>query len=230
MDLSLSLTVSAISFQPGFVIPAHNPLSLSSSCHRHTCLSHSCPHLMFFLQIHHLSVVMSSFCFLPCNVARHIHIFLPPLPLRAGSMPIISSPTTFMLTSSLFTPPRCACVCLCFIRSAQSSWFDRHSAIISITPSGTRFIHRSCVHYSCVSSYHACACFHFCYRSSPAPLIFASLHTPPALPFTLHRQGSHPPTLLLPPCRPSPEGYRISSYIRSPAYHLVLIVRNRLLV
>ena len=108
---------------PGFVSPSLSLLSSSPPPHYHPCLSHSCPHLMFFLfQIHHLSVVMSSFCFLPCN-ARVILIYSTSSPpLRAGSMPIISSlpPTSFMLTSSLFISPRCTCACLWFTLSPHS--------------------------------------------------------------------------------------------------------------
>jgi len=108
------------SFSRGFISPDFNPLSLSSTFHRHPCLSHSCPHLMIFLQIHHLSVVMSSFCFLPCNVPRRIHIS-PCLPLRAGSMPIISSHYLIHVNVISIHSARCACVCLCFILSTHSS-------------------------------------------------------------------------------------------------------------
>ena len=75
-DLPFSLTVFSYSFIRVLSVPCLSLLSSSSSSHYHPCLSHSCPHLAFvFPQIHNLSVVMSSFCFLPCNVLHHTHIF-----------------------------------------------------------------------------------------------------------------------------------------------------------
>ena len=73
-------------------------------------------------------------------------------------------PTSFMLTSSLFTPTtRCACVCLCFILTPHLL------GLIVILPSSLlrlqyTFYSSVLCPFSCVS-YHTCACFHFRSRS-----------------------------------------------------------------
>lgn len=105
LDLSLSLTIFLVFFQLGYVSPAFNPLSSSSSHTVIPCLSHSCPHLMFFssLQIHHLCLFSCRpFCFLTCNVPRHIsYIHLPALISSwFDSYYITPTPTSFMLTST----------------------------------------------------------------------------------------------------------------------------------
>ena len=112
LDLSLSLTVSLIFFQPGYVSPAFNPLSSSSSSNIVIpCLSHSCPHLMFFfsLQIHHLCLSSCRpFCFLTCNVPRHISYIHLPAPTSSWFDSYYITPTSFMLTSSPIHPQHVA--------------------------------------------------------------------------------------------------------------------------
>ena len=82
------------------------------------------------------------FCFLPCNVPRHTHIFSTPL--RAGSMPIITSPLSNLIHVNVIPihSPRCACVCLCFIRSSHSP------SLIVILPSS--LLHLPYAFYSSV--------------------------------------------------------------------------------
>ena len=168
------------------------------------------------LQTHHLSVVMSSFLLSALQrSASYSYIRLPLLtPIRAGSMPIISShsPASFMLTSSLFISPRCACACLCFTLSPHSPRFDRHS------PSSLLLL--SYAFYSSVLVVPSYLCFILHMRmfpfllQNPALLTFASLHTlPPLCLSTLDRWRSHPPTLV-----PSslPETYRILIYNQPP--------------
>ena len=88
-DLPLSLTVPSYPFIRVLPSPSLSLLSLPSSSHYHPCLSHSCPHLVSTsLQIHHLSVVMSSFLLSGLQLPT-LHSYSP---LRAGSMSIISSP------------------------------------------------------------------------------------------------------------------------------------------
>ena len=145
-----------------------------------------------FPQIRHLSVVMSSFLLSACNVPRHS--YSPPSPhfeLVRSLLYHPPSPTPFMLTSSLFIPPRCACVCLCFIPSLPTSpRFDRHSPLITITPL-VQVLFIGLV--SIIVVFHTT---HALLLQNPALLIFASLHTLPALPFTLNRQRSHHPAFV----------------------------------
>ena len=74
-------------------VAAFNPLSLSSSLHCHPCLIHVPAWCFFFRCIVCLSSCRPfAFCLAAFNV---IFIYSPPvsrLPLRAGSMPTISSP------------------------------------------------------------------------------------------------------------------------------------------
>ena len=146
-----------------------------------------------FPQIRHLSVVMSSLLLSPCNVPRHTHILLSPthFELVRSLLYHPPSPTPFMLTSSLFIPPRCACVRLCFILSLPTSpRFDRHSPLITITPL-VQVLFIGLV--SIIVVFHTT---HALLLQNPALLIFASLHTLPALPFTLNRQRSHHPAFV----------------------------------
>jgi len=125
-------------------------------------------------------------------------------------MPIISShsPASFMLTSSLFISPRCACAFLWSILSRHSPGFDRHSP-----PS---LLQLSYAFYSLVlCPLHWCFILHmrmfpFLFQN-PAPLIFASLHT---LPLCLSRptdsvhilRPSFSPSLVI-PSRNLPHSY-----------------------
>ena len=191
-------------------------------CHHLHTIIHVSPFMspldvLFFPQIHHLSVVMSSFCFLPCNVSRRYsyirlssHLELVRCLLYHPSTPL--SHTSFMLMSSLFISPRCACACLCFTLSPHSPRFDRHS------PSSLLLL--SYAFYSSVLVVPSYLCFILHMRmfpfllQNPALLTFASLHTlPPLCLSTLDRWRSHPPTLV-----PSslPETYRIPIYNQPP--------------
>ena len=125
------------------------------------------------------------FCFQSCNVPRHIHISRS-LPVGAGPIPIISSAYLIHVNVTLIHSPRCACVCLCFILSTHSP------SLIVILPSS--LLHHSYTLYSS-SLVSIIVVFHTTHArlSNPALLIFASLHTPPALPLTLDRQRSRPP-------------------------------------
>jgi len=131
-DLPLSLTVPSYSFIRVLPFPSLSLLSLPSYSHYHPCLSHSCPHLVSpSLQIHHLSVVMSSFLLSGLQRSTpHSYILLFEL-VRC----LLYHPLSNLIHVNVIPihSPRCACVCLCFIRSPPLSQFDRHSPLISIT-------------------------------------------------------------------------------------------------
>lgn len=142
-------------------------------CHPRLYPSYHCHHLHIIIHVSLIHVLtwcpllsrfiicLSScrpFCFLACNFLRHTHILLFEL-VRC----LLYHPLSNLIHVNVIPihSPRCACVCLCFIRSPHCP------SLIVILPSSlyasrTRFIHPSCVHYRCVS-YHACAYFHFCY-------------------------------------------------------------------
>jgi len=159
----------------------------------------------------------------------HIRLPPPPLPLRAGSMPIISShpPASFMLTSSLFISPRCACASLWSILARHSPGFDRHSP-----PS---LLHLSYAFYSLVlCPLYLCFIQHMrmfpFLLQNPAPLIFASLHP---LPLCLSRSTDRVHILRLssPSLSRSPSPKLTASlYTTDHPYHPILTLRNDLLV
>ena len=229
LDLPLSLTGFSYSFSRGFISPTINPLSSSSSfSHRHPCLSHSCPHLMFFLQIHHLSVVMSSFL-LSALQRSTSYSYIPFSPTRAGSIPIISPPYQIHVNVISIHSTRCACVCLCFILSTHSP-----SLIVILPPS---LLHHSytlyssvlCPLYLCFTHTHARVSI-FVTGSGIVNLRFTAYPPPPALPFTLDPKGSHPPTFVVPSLSSSS---KLTASLIQPttrAYHLILILGNHLLV
>ena len=162
-------------FHPGFVSPVFIPLiiaivftlssmslSFMSLAWRSLfprfiiCLS-SCRPFAFCLATFYITLIYS-----PFELVRYLLYHLP-------------SPTSFMLTSLVFIPPRCACVCLCFIPSSH------RPGLIVILPLSllrlVRVLFVGLVPYSCVS-YHTHAPVFILLRN-PALLIFASLHTPP---------------------------------------------------
>ena len=148
---------------------------------------------MFPFQIHRPFVVMSFFLLsvLPCNITL---IFSSPLPLRAGSMPIISSPlsnlvhvnvipihfTTLRMCMSMFRSSHCPGLIVILLSSLLRLSYTFYSSVLCPTIVVVVF-HTAHAHVSI---------------SVAEPHIINLRFTAysPALPFTLDRQRSHPPT------------------------------------
>ena len=123
LALAPRILSAGVFWVPPSIPRCHNLLSPSS-------LSLICVlAFMFFLQIHHRLLSCHPFCFLPCNVPRHIAYtrlssYIPPLNSRPDSN--LPPPYFELVLCLLYHPPkrqllsitpRCACVCVCFIHS-----------------------------------------------------------------------------------------------------------------
>jgi hypothetical protein len=172
-------------------------------------------------------VVLLAFCLATFVIL--IYSSTPPLPLRAGPMPIISSPllpASFMFNVIAIQFPTLRMCMSMFHSFPPKPRFDRHSLLISITPV-VHVLFIGLVSTILVS-----------YDTSHVPIFVTEPRTvnlrftaySPALPFPLDRRRSHRPSFVLPLSLSLSPKLTPPPYTIDHSYHPIPILRNVLLV